>query len=311
MNARQSNSAIAKKVRISPQVADYRIKNLEKKGVILGYKAMIDMAKLGYETYRLYIRYENVTPEIEREIFAYFQKHENIIWFISTSGRFDLEVLFLARNFIHFNKIVREVMKKYGMYLRNHTISVSISNFHHKRYWLLDKKPEGFQISYGDEPTHEDIDETDIKIINILTLNGRASIVEIGEKLKLTPNAIKYRIKDLEKRGIIKSYRTWINTAKLGYKYYKALVTFKYLDENIEKRILEFSRNEKNMLYLVTCIGLWNIEVEVEVQNDEEFRLVMVRFKNLFSDLILDYETLLVYAEHKLDYFPIKGYSLI
>lgn len=307
MNGRVPISTIAKKVKLSTQVVDYRIKNMEKKGVIQFYRTLIDISKLGFLTYRLYIRYDAITPEKENEIVEYLKKHPHVMWIVNTSGGYDLELLFLARNFVHFEKIVREIMKKYGKYLRNNVISVSIANFHHKRDWLIKEKSiSDKQLHYGGEPQREKIDDVDLKIINILSLNARMSNIEIAKQLKMAPNSIRYRIKNLERRGILQAYRPWIDINKLGNYFYKALVKLKYLDDQIEKKILSWCKTEPRVEYLVTCIGPWNIEIEVEVPDDKTFREIMTRFKNVFSDLIVEYQTLHVYAEHKVDYFPLK-----
>lgn len=306
MNARLPITQIAKRVKVSPQVVEYRMQNLEKRGFIRGYRALIDIAKLGFLTYRIYFRYENVTPQKEKEILDYFRDHPYVIWYIGTSGRFDLEVLFLARNFIHFNQITRDILKKYNEYLRNSVTSVSISNFHHRKFWLIDAKANQTQVFYGGEPFHESLDKTDVNIINLLSTSARISYVDIAQKLQLVPNAVKYRIKNIHKKGIIQAYRTWIDTFKIGIQWYKALITFKYLDDEIERKILEFCKQEPQLLYCVMCIGPWNVEIEVEVPDNQTFREIMIRFRNLFRELILDYQTLQVHSEYKMDYFPIK-----
>ena len=45
-NARQTHTKLAKKMHISKQVVRYRIKQLEKKGIIMSYHAVIDWRKL-------------------------------------------------------------------------------------------------------------------------------------------------------------------------------------------------------------------------------------------------------------------------
>jgi DNA-binding Lrp family transcriptional regulator len=53
-NSRQSINSIAKKTKLSRDVVNYRIKQLEKKKIINGYFALIDFNKLGYQAIRLY-----------------------------------------------------------------------------------------------------------------------------------------------------------------------------------------------------------------------------------------------------------------
>ena len=68
INARQSFSEISKKVRLSKEVVNYRIKRLEKLGIVKGYYALINISRLGYMCNRFLIKLKNATPKKEQEI---------------------------------------------------------------------------------------------------------------------------------------------------------------------------------------------------------------------------------------------------
>jgi len=303
MNARMPLTQLAKKVRLSPQTVKYRVGQLEKKGVIRGYVTFFDASKFGYLYYRLYIRYENVSIENEKRIIEYFQKHDNVVWCISTSGRWDLEVLFTARNFIHFNKILKEAYAKFPNKLHNNLTSVSIANYHQKRGYLLNKKTE-VQLSYGGEPEIVKIDNVDKKIIRLINQNARLTSAEIGGKLNLNYKTIQLRIKRLEEKGIIQAYRTWIDFQKINSLYYKSLIKLRKFPKEEENKILSFCAQNPNVVYLITCVWPWDIELEVETQEEKKFLEILRSFRELMGDLIIDYENLTVTAEHKLNYCP-------
>lgn len=303
MNARIPLTQLAKKVRLSPQTTKYRIGQLEKKGIIRGYVTFFDASKFGYLYYRLYIRYENVSLEDEKRIIDYFKKHQNVVWFISTSGRWDLEVLFTARNFIHFNKILKEAYAKFPDKLHNNLTSVSIANYHQKRGYLLNKKTE-VQLSYGGEPEIVKIDKIDKKVIKLINQNARLTSAEIGAGLNLNYKTIQARIRKLEGKGIIQGYRTWIDFQKIGSSYHKSLIKLRKFAKEEENKILQFCAQNPNVVYLVTCVWPWDIELEVEAQKEKTFLEILRSFRELMADLIIDYENLTVTTEHKLDYCP-------
>ena len=119
MNARIPLTQLARKVRLSPQTTKYRMRQLEEKEIIKKYVTFFDVYKFGYLYYRVYFRYENVRPEYEKKIIDYFKENKNVIWHISTTGRWDLEVLFVARNFIHFNDLLKKCYEKFPGKLNN------------------------------------------------------------------------------------------------------------------------------------------------------------------------------------------------
>ena len=303
LDARIPLTKLAKKVNLSPQTTKYRLEQLEKKGIIRKYLTFFDISKFGYLHYRLYIRFENVTVEDEKKIIDYLKENKNVVWFVSTSGRWDLEVLFVARNFIHFNNLLKELYDKFPGKLHNNIASVSIANYHHPRGYLLDKKTE-IQISSGGEPEIIAVDNIDKKIIKLINQNARLSNTEIGMKLNLNYKTIQARIKRMEMVGIIQAYRTWIDFFKIGSFYHKALIKLRKFTEEEENRILAFCRQHPNIIYLITCVWPWEVEIEVESQEEKTFLDVLRSFRELMGDLIIDYETLSIHAEHKLNYCP-------
>ena len=63
----------------------------------------------------------------------------------------------------------------------------------------------------------ETIDQTDKRILQQLNESSRKTYVEIGEKVNLTPNAIKQRVKNLEKTGIIQGYSLSLMDNSIDY----------------------------------------------------------------------------------------------
>ncbi|HEX8066738.1 MAG TPA: Lrp/AsnC family transcriptional regulator [Thermoleophilaceae bacterium] len=60
-------------------------------------------------------------------------------------------------------------------------------------------------------------DEVDRKILSALASDARASLVEIGERVSLSPPAVKRRIDRLEAEGTIRGYCAVVDQAALGW----------------------------------------------------------------------------------------------
>ena len=60
------------------------------------------------------------------------------------------------------------------------------------------------------------LEETDRKILELLTENARYSYSEIGERLGISRVAVKNHMDALEQKGIIEEYTVIINPQKLG-----------------------------------------------------------------------------------------------
>lgn len=305
-NARVSISELAKKLNLSPQSTKYRIERLFKNKIIFRTMALVDIHKLGYYAYRVYIRLQKATEKEKKEIIDYFVKHRRSLWVVSTSGRWDMEIIIVAKNPIQINNIIQEIKTNIGQYVKNYSVSPSIVNYHFERdYLALDRISKKMKIpSYGYEPPLEKLDRLDILILKYLSNNARMNNREIARKTSVSFNTIKERIKRLESKGIIQTYRAFINLEKIGRSFYKSLITTKSFDTEIEKKMVSFCLSERTAVYLIRCFGEWDLELEAEVEDESEFRIIMSKFADLFNDTIDDYETLHVYKEHKMDYFP-------
>ena len=61
------------------------------------------------------------------------------------------------------------------------------------------------------------MDSFDISILKQLQVNGRLSNKDLASKIQLSTAPCLRRVKELEKRGVIESYKAKINAKKLGF----------------------------------------------------------------------------------------------
>lgn len=304
-DARLSLPILSKITGMSQQLVKYHLNKLEKEGVIRGYRIVLEIGKLGFFAYRVYFQLQQLNPENETKLINYFKNHENVLWFVSTQGRFDLEVLIMARNSIHFDQILKDMISKWGICLTQYFISLSVINYHFSKSYFLNKKRDYILPPFiGSEPEKEVIDELDYKIISLLSKDARTPFYQIGKKVGISYNTVKERVEKLKKKGIVQGYRTWIDTFKLGYKYYKVMISFQSLSKELDKELYSFCLQELNVIYFIKCIGEWHYEIDGEFINDEEFRGMLRKLRNHFSSKLKSFETLLIYDEYKMNYFP-------
>ncbi|CAN1509873.1 Lrp Transcriptional regulators [Caulobacteraceae bacterium] len=60
------------------------------------------------------------------------------------------------------------------------------------------------------------LDDTDRRILRVLSQDGRISNVDLAGKVGLSPSACLRRVQELERRDIIQGYRAQLNSAALG-----------------------------------------------------------------------------------------------
>ncbi|MEM2034808.1 MAG: Lrp/AsnC family transcriptional regulator, partial [Candidatus Caldarchaeum sp.] len=83
----------------------------------------------------------------------------------------------------------------------------------------------------------EEVDELDKKILSILYEDGRASFADIGRKLGVSENTVRFRFNRLVRSGVIRRITALVDHSKLGLKNSAALMI--KIDPSELDRVLE------------------------------------------------------------------------
>lgn len=304
-NARKTISNIAKKVRLSKEVTLYRIRKLERLGIIRRYYAIINTSKLGYRYYRLLIKFQNVSREIETKILNYLKRNTKIAYLGILDGPWDLAIGFWAKDIMEFKEFINNFIFKYGKYILDKEISIGLNVFQFQHRYLLNKR-ETQEFRTGGKIESIKVDNTDKKILVLLTENARMSLEEMGKRLHLTGKAIHYRINDLIKKGIIVGFRTWIDYKKFGYSNTKVLLYLKDLTKNNFVELTTYLKFLPNCIYITEPIGKADLEFELLIKDREEFFSIINDLKERFNYTVKSYDHLIIHRELISRFIPVE-----
>src|SRR3989338_4692974 len=138
-NARASYSYLAKKIGLSKQGIEYKIKNLIKKGVIKGFYPVINVPKLGFKYCRLMLTLRNITEKDKEEIINYFIDSDKVFWLFSMQGPYDLILVIWARSISEFKDFVENLESLYGHFIKRKVETIATDVIHLKHRFLLRK----------------------------------------------------------------------------------------------------------------------------------------------------------------------------
>ncbi len=303
-DARQSYSRLAKSLGMSKQGVEYKLTNLQKKGVIRGFYPVINSPKMGYLYCRLSLVLQNVDEKVEQEIAAYLVQNPRFFWVFTTQGLFDYLVVMWARSITEFKEAINELLSRYGRYIRYKNESVTTDVIHYQHRYLLEKK-DSKVIHIKETDERIEVDEKEKDILRALCEDARMPAVMIAQKTGIPAKSVSYRIKKLEKEGIIEGYRPNIDHKKLGYTYYKLWINIHYQNiDNIHSLYSYISRNPI-VLYIVKGIGLpEDLDIEIMVRSNLELFSFVKDLKRRFPNLIGDYRTFMFIDTKKVRYIP-------
>lgn len=303
LNARTPLSEIAKQVKLSKQVVSYRLRNLEQEGIIEGYFAIVNIYRLGIAHYRVHLRYQNMTHADEEKLLGFIAKHPGVSWVIQLDGDLDLAYIVWATSITEFEKTFDDINARFGHLFKEKHFSVGTRLYHYKHKFLVDRDDFTEIIIQGDKVATP-LDALDLKIVQYLSRNGRAPLLEIAEKFSASPKAIGKRLQDLMAEHIILGFDVKINYRKLGYSHAKIMINLHDTSPKAIQKIINYLKSLRNVIYITKPVGLYDIEFEVLIDDTAQFHEILSDLRYTFSTNIKNFNTVFVYYQPKTHRLP-------
>ena len=106
------------------------------------------------------------------------------------------------------------------------------------------------------------LDKKDRLILYNLIQNSRQQIKILSNKVGLSKETTRYRIKRLIKKGIIKQFTIFINFRNFGYSAMMTHYKFKNINPSIKKEIIDFFVKSKLTYYVSLIEGAYDLQVD-------------------------------------------------
>lgn len=300
-DATQPLSRIAKKLRLSQEVVAYRVRQLEKRGIILSYNTLSHFAKTGLVQFKLYIKFGKISREERETIVKYLVKFKNVGWLATAEGIFDLMLAVRFRDVYSFENFKDKFFELYDKHFHEVKLAILTEAETKPRYYILPQKGiRPMLFLHCDEAAEVRLDEDDRKILSAIAANARAPYKALAAGTGLSERVIRYRRREMERKGVIVGYKLMINYRKLNYMFFKCFLVFRNLTRQRYSLFRGYIRMHPNVIYWIKILGPWDAELEIEVPSIEEFYSVANDIKDRFSDIIETFEASLVSQEHVL-----------
>lgn len=306
LDARSGTSTLGKRVGLSQEGTFYRLKRLERKGIISGYMTFLNFGKIGYTGFAVYARFQNVTKEQKRNIIEELKKHDHVYWIAEFGGKFDLTFAIMAKNVVHFNEIFTEISTKYNNVLKDFTIAIRIELVQFPRDYLIERKSFAKKAPrFGKYIESEKLDKLDKSILREITNNARLSSLEISKKIKKPVSTVSSRLKKLKGKEIIQGFGAQINCQQFGYQSYQLFLNTRNLTEERKKELFSYCQAHPNIIFCIETVGKWNFEIIYEIEDQKKLQDLIIDMRTKFSDIIFDVESIVLFNHYvKYNQYP-------
>jgi Lrp/AsnC family leucine-responsive transcriptional regulator len=286
----QPLTAIAKRLRRSREVVAYRIQRLQEERILLSCAAIVDMAKLGYFTFRVYIRWRDMISTEKQEFWERLRVDERIWTIAILHGKWDLAFfigLRTAESIQGFHEIWAEILGKYKGNIADSRIALYSPVHNFNKVFFVQGSFERLQRSYGSGlvVAHDDVDE---KIIAEYAHNVRVPLAVVAKAVGLSIEGVRQRIKRLEHLKVIAGYKIDLDLEKMGWQGYR--VDFMLRSTARNKELFEYLKQHKYFYQINQSIGGADFEAEVVVRDLPHLLEILEEIVQRFKDTISQYE---------------------
>jgi Lrp/AsnC family transcriptional regulator, leucine-responsive regulatory protein len=299
LDARQCLTGLARKVRLSKQVVSYRIKQLEKMGVIRGYHAIPDVYRLGKAHFRVFVKYHQLDRDTEAAMVKQLVQCPEISWLTLLDGDFDLEFVIWSDHIMEFEKTYDEILSRFGRYFQEKYFSIGTRVEYLPLRFLNPGAGVGQALVFGGDYDRRLLEDQDKRILYEANHNGRISLAQLSKILGTSVPAAKNRLQGLLDSRVIIGFGLKIDHKLLGLTYRKVLLQLNAPAPERIDRIVAHLRRQQSVIFLVKTIGAYDFEFELLTESNEDFYHFMKSFRSQFAADIKFHSSVIVHDELK------------
>ena len=300
-NSKESTVSLGRKIKLGRENVDYKLKRLIKQGIINNFVTEFDERALRIKHHVLFAQLNRLTGDTEKKILEYLKEHQYISWIGTAAGKWTLICDLYLPEHLAVNSILDEILIKCGTHLGDYVLLELIQGeYYFEKY--INRKAISMKSRMIKEPTR-DLDQIDYQIMALLNSNARINYAELSQKIKLTANGIKKRIKNLEKAKIIKKYSLTLDFKKFGYEWYGIQLKLTTFGPETTTPIQQFFRNHPRVIFYYKYIGPWDYDIGFVAKNSTELRDFINEIRTKFPEELKLVDVFITLEE-------IKGYQL-
>jgi len=146
------------------------------------------------------------------------------------------------------------------------------------------------------------LNKTDLKILELLDENPKASVSYLAKKVRLSQPAVTYKIQNLLKNKIIIEFSTVINPMNIGYQMYRVLFQLKGNYKDKIEAMIDYLKKLGVVFWSAIVGGSWDLAIDIYSSGYHENLKYISEFVEHFPDEIANYEMLEVIQVYQSNY---------
>jgi len=286
INGREDLSKVAKNLSVKPKTVWNRYMVLKKAGVIIGATTHVHYRKC-YGIYTFFTikmlpdRRDKAIENIRKmpKVYVIVKGNQKTILSVGITIE-NLNQIDIVKNKLSSLTLADEIISEIWLEIINIPENLKTLKINKQNY-STDKKTSENKLIH--KLTKTKIDKIDMKIIDLLSINGRMPFSQIAKKVGKSSDTIAKRYNKLVESNLLKIV-IQINPIKLGYKGWMIFNLNFSAKVPLQEKIKEITKIP-DVIHLVKAKGPYDLVVYVFVKDIDQILEMQNKFSN-FNDLI-------------------------
>jgi len=287
-DARAPMTKVAKKVGLSRQSVEYRLKQMENAGLLAGSRTVINVRKFGFFSYHVFVELRD--EEHEKELITRCKDAAEVNALAQYIGKWTFEIAIMARDPAEFHETFERITR--GLTITRYSFGIILSTL---KAAVLPTLQNHDERKAKKSKTGYTPDSKDAMLLDMLAMDATQRLTTLAEKMQLTSEATKQRIKKLVENDYIQEFRPVINYSVVGMSIQCMLIQ----GRPREARFEEWLASQRNVLWCAKTVGNYDFILYVLTNNIEEFQDVANDLKQEFGRTITSFDLLFGSQNHK------------
>jgi DNA-binding Lrp family transcriptional regulator len=249
----------------------YALRRLQAAGVLRPW-VFINPFKIGYEEIELLFTIGSGAQRQRTQFQNFLQTHPQVIWYGSLGGDYQYGVRIIADGPMDCQKFLEEIdLRFHSLVARKSLVHILSFTSLPKRYLNRGKRVQSAPgIEIKPDSKRAELDSLDYKILQALLASPLASEREVARVTGYARATVAAHLAKLRREGVLLGSVFLIGARSLGYHAYRMLIYGRGVRQDLTKKISQFVEAENSVVNVTHCLGEWDFELSIEVQDPME-----------------------------------------
>lgn len=302
--AKSSAKELSRLLKVREYTLNYQLRRLKDLKLIDRPRPVIDMHRLGFTHYFVYVSIVSPKPSTKQALLDYLEVSPKVTWIFEVGAQFQLAFTVSARNIGELDEFIMSLVRKFPEVLSNHAICTQVGFEYLGRRYLsrasLVRPPLEFTVSAHNHSISRD----DERILSAMAGAEVTTIREIADLVSIPSATVERHIQRLERDKVILGYFYWIDAEVFGRSSFTITIKLARLNPTFVTGLREWARQWPEVIILVRTIGPWDFELVVEVAGHGAASQITQSLYSKFGESVANLQVIPILRTHKIRSYP-------